>query len=52
VVKGMVLAKPGRPTPISRYLGRFERWTSFDVRQHPTALLAGVIDALCPRAAL
>jgi uncharacterized membrane protein len=34
------------------YLGRFERWSSFDVWQHPAALLAGVVDALCPRAAL
>ncbi len=34
------------------YLGRFERWTSFDVWQHPAALLAGAVDALCPRAAL
>jgi uncharacterized membrane protein len=34
------------------YLGRFERWTSFDVWRRPGALLAGVVDALCPRAAL
>jgi len=34
------------------YLGRFERWSSFDVWRHPAALLAGMVDALCPRAAL
>jgi uncharacterized membrane protein len=34
------------------YLGRFERWTSFDLWQRPAALLAGLVDALCPRAAL
>lgn len=34
------------------YLGRFERWTSFDVWRRPAALLAGIADALCLRAAL
>lgn len=34
------------------YLGRFGRWTSFDLWQRPAALLAGVVDALCPRAVL
>ncbi len=33
------------------YLGRFERWNSVDLWQHPAALLAGIADALCPRAA-
>ncbi len=33
------------------YLGRFERWTSFDVWRRPAALLAGVVDALSLRAA-
>jgi uncharacterized membrane protein len=31
------------------YLGRFGRWTSFDVWRRPAALLGGVAEALCPR---
>lgn len=33
------------------YLGRFERWNSWDVIGRPTALAQGLVDALCPRAA-
>lgn len=33
------------------YLGRFERWNSWDVVGRPAALAAGVVDALCLRAA-
>jgi uncharacterized membrane protein len=33
------------------YLGRFERWNSWDVVGRPGELLAGLEDALCPKAA-
>lgn len=34
------------------YLGRFERWNSWDVVGRPAALAQGLVDALCLRAAV